>query len=280
MIRKKSGAGNKSVMPDYIRGAFSILSGFFASLFVVVVAGLVLIAVMLRGLPNYLKQKAEAHPGFVASVIVHLLLLLILALINPNGNPGQVYFTEITVRDFSLGGDDDSPSSGKKGEAVRNPKPIQSISASEVNKKTQTIVDPSKVSGTGTDSAGTGAGGSGGGGLVVNLPEQKPVEKPVDNVYRSAVEEMPEPYGGNASIYSRVTYPETAKENNIRGTVYVLAFIDENGFVRRALLSKGIGGGCDEVALAAVRKTRFVAGRHKGEQVKVQMLIAVEFPPR
>lgn len=229
---------------------------------------------------NYLYRKAEAHPALLASIAVHLIVILILGIINPNGKPESLLFTEVTVRDLSLGGDDDSPPSGKPGEKISNPRPIKSVSPSEADAKKQEIVDPSKVSGTGTDSTGTGGGGSGGGGLVVNLPELKPVERPVDNVYRSAVEEMPEPYGGMAAIYSRVTYPETAKQQGIRGTVYVLAFIDETGVVRRALLSKGIGGGCDEVAVAAIRRTRFIPGKHKDENVKVQMLIAVEFPPR
>lgn len=228
---------------------------------------------------NYIRRKAEDHPALLASIAVHLIALFILSLINPNGKPESVLFTEVTIRDLSLGGDDDSPPSGKPGEKISNPRPIKSVSPSEIDAKKQEVVDPSKVSGTGTDSTGTGGGGSGG-GLVVNLPDQKPIEKPVDNVYRSAVEEMPEPYGGMASVYSRVVYPEAAKQAGIRGTVYVLAFIDETGVVRRALLSKGIGGGCDEVAVAAVRRTRFIPGKHKDEPVKVQMLIAVNFPPR
>jgi outer membrane biosynthesis protein TonB len=57
----------------------------------------------------------------------------------------------------------------------------------------------------------------------------------------------------------------------------VLAYIDENGTVRKVLLSKGIGGEEDAAAMSAVRRTRFRAGRKAGVPVKVQMLVAISF---
>jgi protein TonB len=100
------------------------------------------------------------------------------------------------------------------------------------------------------------------------------VEKPV---YFVAVEVMPEPYGGIQAIQSKLIYPPLAKQNGVEGKVYVLAFIDEDGFVRNVRLVKGIGSGCDEAALDAVRKTKFKPGKKEGVPVKVQMSIQLTF---
>ena len=88
---------------------------------------------------------------------------------------------------------------------------------------------------------------------------------------------MPEVIGGLYSIQSKIKYPEIAKRAGIEGKVYVLAFIDENGNVANAKIIKGIGAGCDEAALDAVKQTKFKPGRQKGKPVKVQVSIPIVF---
>lgn len=92
-----------------------------------------------------------------------------------------------------------------------------------------------------------------------------------------AVEEMPEIIGGLTSILNKIKYPEIAKRAGIQGKVYVLAFIDENGDVANAKIIKGIGAGCDEAALDAVKQTKFTPGRQRGKPVKVQVSIPIVF---
>ncbi|MGQ9798959.1 MAG: energy transducer TonB [Ignavibacterium sp.] len=95
--------------------------------------------------------------------------------------------------------------------------------------------------------------------------------------YFVAVEEMPEPIGGIQAIQQKIVYPEIAKRAGVEGKVYVLAFVDENGDVRDAKIMKGIGAGCDEAALEAVKKTKFKPGKQRGKPVKVQVSIPVVF---
>lgn len=95
--------------------------------------------------------------------------------------------------------------------------------------------------------------------------------------YFVAVEEMPEPIGGIGAIQSKITYPEIAKRAGVEGRVYVLAFVDENGNVTKAQVLKGIGAGCDEEALNAVKQTKFKPGKQRGKPVKVQVSIPVVF---
>lgn len=105
--------------------------------------------------------------------------------------------------------------------------------------------------------------------------DKKVVEE--EPVYFVAVEEMPEPIGGIAEIQKKIIYPEIAKRAGVEGKVYVLAFVDESGTVTDAKIIKGIGAGCDEAALDAVKKTKFKPGKQRGKAVKVQVSIPVVF---
>ena len=95
--------------------------------------------------------------------------------------------------------------------------------------------------------------------------------------YFVAVEEMPSVIGGVASIQERIVYPPIALRAGIEGKVYVLAFVDENGDVTKTKLIKGIGGGCDEAAVKAVKDAKFIPGKQRGKPVKVQVMVPVIF---
>jgi protein TonB len=92
-----------------------------------------------------------------------------------------------------------------------------------------------------------------------------------------AVEEMPSPIGGIMGIQAKIVYPEIAKRAGVQGRVYVKAFVDENGIVKKVEVIKGIGAGCDEAAVEAVMQTKFNPGKQRGRPVKVQISIPIKF---
>ena len=98
-----------------------------------------------------------------------------------------------------------------------------------------------------------------------------------DPAYYINVEVMPKPLGGMATIYKKLYYPRTAIDNDIQGIVKVRAFIEKNGRVSKTEIVKGLGYGCDESAAIAVKYTKFTPGLLRGQKVKVQMIIPVEF---
>jgi TonB family protein len=98
-----------------------------------------------------------------------------------------------------------------------------------------------------------------------------------NNIYHVAVDQMPYPFGGDGAIQSKLLYPAAAKTSDIQGTVYVTAFIDENGVVQKTIVIKGLGFGCDDAASKAVKETLFHAGYMRGVPVKVQMTIPIKF---
>ena len=113
-------------------------------------------------------------------------------------------------------------------------------------------------------------------------PEVKEKNKPLqslnkDNVHFVAVEEMPKPIGGIEGIQKKITYPQSARMAGVEGRVFVKAFVNENGDVEKTEILKGIGAGCDEEAMKAIRETKFNPGKQKGKAVKVQVSMPIMF---
>jgi len=76
----------------------------------------------------------------------------------------------------------------------------------------------------------------------------------------------------------RPRYPEIAQEAGIEGVVVVQAFIDEKGRVKETLILKGVPNtGLDEVAMEAIRKTRFRPAKQRERAVGVWISIPVNF---
>jgi len=91
------------------------------------------------------------------------------------------------------------------------------------------------------------------------------------------VEEQPELIGGLRSIQSRIEYPELARRAGIEGRVIVQFIVDEQGNVVDPHILRGIGGGCDEAALEAVKQAKFEPGKQRGKAVRVQYALPITF---
>jgi len=91
------------------------------------------------------------------------------------------------------------------------------------------------------------------------------------------VEEPPVPIDGYAALRAAVKYPEMAKRIGIEGTVVVLAYVEKDGTVSRTEVLKGIGFGCDEAAVKAVEKTKFVPGLQRDKPVRVKISVPLRF---
>lgn len=91
------------------------------------------------------------------------------------------------------------------------------------------------------------------------------------------VEQMPEPIGGMQAIYNKVTYPEIARKAGIEGRVVVQFVVDKEGNVVNPQVIRGIGGGCDEAAINAVKDVKFKPGMQRGQNVAVQFQLPIVF---
>jgi len=98
--------------------------------------------------------------------------------------------------------------------------------------------------------------------------------------YANFADVMPELIGGLESIQKRIKYPEEAIKNKIEGTVYVMAYINENGGIDFVEVVKGIGYGCDEEAMKAVAQAKFTPAYSQGKPVKTRVVIPIRFKLR
>ncbi len=105
-------------------------------------------------------------------------------------------------------------------------------------------------------------------------PDEEEEEEP--EVF-TIVEDMPELIGGMQAIYQHLRYPEIARKAGIEGRVVVQFIIDEEGRVVDPVVVRGIGGGCDEAAIEAVKQVRFTPGRQRGRAVRVRYSLPITF---
>jgi periplasmic protein TonB len=118
--------------------------------------------------------------------------------------------------------------------------------------------------------------------MALDLPPPPPAAKQVviedeEPEIFLVVEEDPELIGGLEGLQRSIRYPEIARKAGIEGRVFVQFVVDEKGNVINPVVTRGIGGGCDEAALEAVRKAKFKPGKQRGKPVKVQYSLPVTF---
>lgn len=112
--------------------------------------------------------------------------------------------------------------------------------------------------------------------LSINI-QTKSNNLPQEENYLAVAEVMPEIIGGLQELHKKINYPDFAKRAGMEGKVFVLAFINENGDVDDVKIIKGIGGGCEEEVVKAVKKSKFKPAINKGIPVKVKFPVAFTF---
>ncbi len=98
-----------------------------------------------------------------------------------------------------------------------------------------------------------------------------------EDPYLPFAEVMPEPVGGMEIIYKKLEYPEIAKRMGKQGKVYLLVYVNESGVVDDVKVIKGIGGGCDEAAVKAIKELKFSPAKNGGVAVKVKLSLSIVF---
>ena len=118
---------------------------------------------------------------------------------------------------------------------------------------------------------------------ALELPAAPPSieeEEDLEDEIFIVVENPPVLIGGIGSVQKKITYPEMARVAGIEGKVIVQFVVDENGNVANPRVVRGIGGGCDEEALKAVKTAKFQPGKQRGKPVKVSYTLPINFSLR
>ncbi|HWA34178.1 MAG TPA: energy transducer TonB [Cyclobacteriaceae bacterium] len=97
------------------------------------------------------------------------------------------------------------------------------------------------------------------------------------------VDTEPEPDGGMQAFYQawskKITYPTEARRKGIQGKTFISFIITETGMVTNYEVLQGLGGGCDEAAIQAMKATNinWSPGIKDGKKVKVKKVLPFVF---
>jgi protein TonB len=111
----------------------------------------------------------------------------------------------------------------------------------------------------------------------MDLPPPPPPQEEEEEDFFVVVENMPVLQGGLGELQRKVKYPEMARRAGIEGRVTVQFIVNENGQVENPRVIRGIGGGCNEAALEAVKQANFTPGMQRGRPVRVQYSLPIVF---
>ncbi|TFF38448.1 M56 family metallopeptidase [Mucilaginibacter psychrotolerans] len=97
-----------------------------------------------------------------------------------------------------------------------------------------------------------------------------------------AVEQQPRFPGDDkafaAYLGKTIKYPQTARKNNVQGRVILTFVIEKDGAITDIKVLRGIGSGCDEEAVRALKQSpKWIAGKQKGKAVRVQFAVPIAF---
>ena len=116
----------------------------------------------------------------------------------------------------------------------------------------------------------------------IKVPKSLPQVFQESDVIFKVVDEPPKFPGGMSAFYEyigeHIHYPQEAVNIGIEGKVFVQFVVGKEGEITDVLVVKGIGAGCDNEALRAVKNSPpWIPGKQRGESVKVRMILPIVF---
>lgn len=118
---------------------------------------------------------------------------------------------------------------------------------------------------------------------VITIQPQE-VEKEDPNEIFLVVEETAAPLGGMNAFYEYVgkqmqgKYPAQARRMGIEGRVFVEFVVEKDGSLTDVKAIKGIGAGCDELAVKVVQGApKWKPGKQRGKPVRQKMVLPIVF---
>lgn len=110
--------------------------------------------------------------------------------------------------------------------------------------------------------------------------------KGIDKVYKGVLKNDANPLGGYGEFYKNLkgnlTYPKRATQIGVEGRVFLRFVVELDGSISNIEVVKGIGSGCDEAAMQALKysKTHWVPAKVKGRVVRYQRMVPIVFRRR
>ncbi len=118
--------------------------------------------------------------------------------------------------------------------------------------------------------------------IALQVVDEEEEETVIEEPIFVFVEDQPEYPGGDKArltfLSNAITYPELAKETGIQGVVHLTFVVEKSGEISNVELLRGIGGGCDEAAIEAIKRMpNWKPGKQRGRAVRTQFKMPVKF---
>ncbi len=94
--------------------------------------------------------------------------------------------------------------------------------------------------------------------------------------------DMPEFVGGAGALFmhlqKNLNFPQEAKDNHVNGAVKTEFTVDSLGNIKDVKVLEGLGYGCDEAAIAAIKSMpKWTPGKKNGKPVEIKYTLPVRF---
>lgn len=108
-------------------------------------------------------------------------------------------------------------------------------------------------------------------------PMAEEITLKVDHEQLKTIDVLPELIGGEQAFRNSIKYPKYALANGIEGAVIFEFVVTKKGKVKNPVIITGIGGGCDEAVLNAIKVQKFTPGVKDGEVTEFKIKEIVQF---
>ena len=123
---------------------------------------------------------------------------------------------------------------------------------------------------------------------IKDYVEEEIVEEVIEEEIPFAIiEEKPTFNGGDPAVefqkwvYSRLEYPEVARDNNIQGRVIVSFLIDKDGSIKDIKILRGVDPSLDNEALRVISESpKWTPGKQRNKTMKVRFTFPIVFQLR
>ena len=121
--------------------------------------------------------------------------------------------------------------------------------------------------------------------LIASCNLFKKKEKVDVNKVYTVVDVQPQFPGGEEAMFQylgkNIKYPPKAKEAGVQGKVYVQFIVERDGSISTVKVIRGIGSGCDEVAIKAVENMpKWSPGEIKKQKVRTRFVLPISYTLR
>ena len=113
---------------------------------------------------------------------------------------------------------------------------------------------------------------------LAELPAPPPPKEEEKGIEFVAYDKLPEIIGGYAELAKHLVYPEIARKSGVEGKVVVQVQLSDQGKVLGTQVLKSLGNnGCDEAAIDAIKKVKWIPAYQRDTPVNVIISVTVIF---